>query len=258
MTAALIEADGIGLVLDGKTILHDVSLKLEPNRLVTLIGPNGAGKSSLVGVLLGLRRATGGQVRRRDGLAVGYMPQKLGIDPILPLTVRRFLTLTGKAARGALRPVLEEVRAPDLIDRQMHHLSGGELQRVMLARALLCDPELLVLDEPAKSVDAPGQDLLYDLIERIRDRRGCGILMVSHDLHLVMARTDEVICLDRRICCRGAPLSVGRDPAYLKLFTPKGLIPYVHRHDRGGPPDGAHRSRAVPAALPEKDGHLHG
>jgi zinc transport system ATP-binding protein len=229
----LIAAEGISLALDGRAILDGIELAVHPGEIVTLIGPNGAGKTSLVRVLLGLVRPDSGRIRRRPGLKIGYVPQRVDRDPVLPLDADRFLALAGRTSRERRRSALEEVGAAQVARQPFHALSGGELQRVLLARALLCEPDLLVLDEPVRGVDVGGQIALYDLIDGIRKARGCGVLMVSHDLHLVMAATDEVICLNTHICCAGHPEAVTRHPEYRALFgsAAERLAVYVHHHD---------------------------
>lgn len=236
MSAAgvLIEARDIHLSHRGREVLRDVDLKVEQGRILTLIGPNGAGKSSLVRVALGLIVATRGTVRHHPGLRIGYMPQRLHVPTHMPLTVRRFLSLGGAPKQSRLRAAAERTRTPHLLDQPMQSLSGGEHQRVLLCRALLRGPELLVLDEPVQGVDVTGQAALYALIADLRDELGCGVLMVSHDLHLVMARTDEVLCLNTHVCCSGHPEQVGRDPAFLELFggaVKSALAVYTHHHD---------------------------
>lgn len=234
---ALIEARGIDYSVGGLVILQDASAKISAGEIVTLIGPNGAGKTTLARVMLGLVRPDKGTITRRPGLKVGYMPQKLHLDPSLPLTVDGFLRLgipRSSRGRGTRAALLAEVGAESVKDSQITDISGGELQRVMLARALLRDPDVLVLDEPVKGVDISGQAELYHLIGRIRDQRGCGILMVSHDLHVVMAATDRVVCLNRRVCCAGHPSAVSRHPEFRSLFGPKiadELALYHHDHD---------------------------
>jgi zinc transport system ATP-binding protein len=228
----LIELAGIRVAFGRHLALDDVSLSLAPGEIVTVIGPNGAGKTTLLRVALGLQRPDAGSVRRQPGLRIGYLPQRIAVDETLPLTVRRFLAL----AAGARKPVaaaLAETGAAHAMDLPVQTLSGGEMQRVLLARALLRDPELLVLDEPVRGVDVAGQAELFGLIRRIRDRRGCGILLVSHDLHLVMAATDRVICLNRHVCCSGLPEAVRSDPAYRALFggAVEGFALYAHHHD---------------------------
>lgn len=229
----LLAAAGIRKRYGKLTVLSDVSLKALPGQIVTLIGPNGSGKTTLLRILLGLELPDNGTVHRRAGLRIGYMPQRIQMDRVMPVTVRWFLSLYSSGGEAPGR-VAEEVEAGHLLDASLHTLSGGELQRVMLARALLCRPELLVLDEPVQGVDISGQAALYALISRIRNRYGCAVLMVSHDLHLVMASTDEVICLNHHVCCAGHPQQVKADPAFAQLFGPlvaESLALYVHRHD---------------------------
>ena len=176
---------------------------MSENQIVTLIGPNGAGKTSLVKIVLGLSKPSAGSVKLRKNLRVGYMPQRLHVDNSMPISVQKFLQLAVRAKPELIEQVLSEVKASQLLHSQIHSLSGGELQRVLLARALIQEPEFLVLDEPVQGVDINGQAELYALISSIRDRHQCGILMVSHDLHLVMSATDEVICLNQHVCCHG-------------------------------------------------------
>lgn len=229
----LISAANLGYTIRGHEVLDAVSLQLHRGEIVTLIGPNGAGKTSLVRILLGLKQTTSGEVYRKPGVKIGYVPQKLHIDPVLPLRVRDFLMTVGRFDNQQLVDVLEEVHMPHLLTSPVQALSGGELQRVLLARALLNQPDVLVLDEPAQGVDIIGQQALYQTIKHIRDRHGCGVLMVSHDLHLVMASTDRVVCLNTHICCTGHPDDVSAHPEYLKIFgqAMEGLAPYSHHHD---------------------------
>ncbi len=236
--APLVEVAGVEVGFGGTAVLANVDLRVDDGEIVTLIGPNGSGKSTLVRVVLGLVAPARGRVRLRPGARVGYMPQRVSVDETMPLTVARFLALGARAPRAALDEAigaaLVEVGAAYTATRPVQRLSGGEFQRVLLARALLRDPDLLVLDEPVQGVDVTGQGELFDLIARIRDRRGCGVLMVSHDLHLVMAATDTVVCLNHHVCCTGRPDAVRRDPEYLALFGPftsDGLAVYTHRHD---------------------------
>lgn len=226
---ALIEARGVTVHYGPRMILDHVDLAIHEKEIVTLIGPNGAGKSTLLKVMLGLQKPNHGSVSAAPRIRVGYVPQKLQIDPVLPLTVRRFLTLTGRRNEAELQNSLNEVGAGHLLDAQMSTLSGGETQRVMLARALLREPQLLLLDEPLQGVDVSGQSELYDLISRLRDERHCGILMVSHDLHLVMARTDRVFCLDQQVCCTGHPELRQQGEQVIAGPLPS-LAPYTHHH----------------------------
>jgi len=230
----LIRAEDIHLSLAGREILTGVSLEVSRGEILTVIGPNGGGKTTLLRIMLGLLKPDSGRVSQTRGIKIGYMPQKMHFDPILPLSVRRFLTLSAPRPGEALVRALAEVGAPNLLDAPVQTLSGGELQRILLARALLREPDLLALDEPAQGVDVHGQEELFDLISRLSHELGCAVLMVSHDLHLVMAATDRVICLNRHVCCTGHPGAVQADPAFLKLFTPRtltNLALYTHQHN---------------------------
>ncbi len=231
---SLIAAEGLTLRYGRHTIVENVDLAVHPGEIVTVIGPNGAGKSTLLKLLLGLLAPTSGAVRRRDGLRVGYLPQRLHLDPVLPLTVARLMTLTVRRTRSVVEAALAETGVDRLIDAPIQSLSGGELQRVLLARTLLVDPDLLVLDEPVQGVDFTGEADLYELIGALRRARGCGVIMVSHDLHVVMAATDRVLCLNRHVCCAGTAEAVGRDPEYVRLFgrrAAQALAVYTHHHD---------------------------
>ncbi len=232
--SALIQAESVGLERSGRTILHGVSLSVRSGQVVVVIGPNGAGKTSLLRILLGLWGADSGRVVRARGLRIGYMPQHVQVDPILPLSVRRFLTLRHRATDSRLRDELSQVGVPHLLDAPIQTLSGGEMQRVLLARALIGEPDLLVLDEPAQGVDVVGQGEVFDLIDRLRGKTGCGVLMVSHELHLVMAAADIVVCINQHVCCTGHPEEVSRHPEYQRLFpdaSVRGVGLYTHRHD---------------------------
>ncbi|MDM8348915.1 zinc ABC transporter ATP-binding protein ZnuC [Pseudomonas sp. sp1636] len=233
MSASLIRLAGVGVNFRGQSVLQDVQLSVKPGEIVTLIGPNGAGKTTLVRTVLGLLKPDSGSVWRKPKLRIGYMPQKLHVDATLPLSVLRFLRLVPGVERASAQAALLEVGASQVLDSPLQSISGGELQRVLLARALLRKPELLVLDEPVQGVDVSGQAELYRLITQLRDRHGCGVLMVSHDLHLVMSTTDQVVCLNRHVCCSGHPEQVSGDPAFVELFgqDAKSLAIYHHHHD---------------------------
>ncbi|MEW8524001.1 MAG: zinc ABC transporter ATP-binding protein ZnuC [Candidatus Thiodiazotropha endolucinida] len=230
----LIAAKEICVNLQGRQLLENVSLKVDPGEIVTLIGPNGAGKTTLVRIILGLLKADSGEVTMRPDLRIGYMPQQLSLSENMPLTVRRFLSLGSERRDIEIKGIVNELAIAQLMQQPMQRLSGGERQRVLLARALMRRPDLLVLDEPVQGVDITGQASLYALITEIRDRFGCGVLMISHDLHLVMATTDQVLCLNQHVCCSGHPESVSQHPAYLELFgSPASakLAVYTHHHD---------------------------
>jgi zinc transport system ATP-binding protein len=234
LSVPLVDVQGVSLRLGRHEVLRRVDLTLHRREIVSLIGPNGAGKTSLIRVILGILRPQAGRVVKASDLVIGYVPQRLHLDPILPLSVARFLTIGRRRDQAATVRALAEVGVPGLLQAQMHDLSGGEFQRVLLARTLLREPDLLILDEPAQGIDFTGQLDLYRLIERLRDQHGCGILLVSHDLHIVMAATNRVLCLNRHICCSGQPESVAQHPEYTALFGPRaaaGLAVYTHSHD---------------------------
>ncbi|MDU8418987.1 zinc ABC transporter ATP-binding protein ZnuC [Pseudomonas syringae] len=256
MSDALIRLDKVAVTLSGQNVLDDIQLSVKPGEIVTLIGPNGAGKTTLVRAVLGLLKPDAGSVWRKPRLRVGYMPQKLHVDQTLPLSVLRFLRLVPGVDRTVAASALEEVGAGKVIDSPIQGISGGEMQRVLLARALLRKPELLVLDEPVQGVDVAGQAELYSLITRLRDRHQCGVLMVSHDLHLVMSTTDQVVCLNRHVCCSGHPEQVSHDPAFVELFgnNAQSLAIYHHHHDHAHDLHGAVVNDA--ASLPHT--HVHG
>jgi zinc transport system ATP-binding protein len=240
---ALISARSLWLSRAGRTILQGIDIDIAPNEIVTLIGPNGAGKTTLVRVLLGLEVPDQGTTRRKRGLVVGYVPQRFEVDRAIPLTVSRFVGLGRRAEDDDMARVLSEVGAGKLGERQLSELSGGELQRVVLARALVRAPDVLVLDEPVRGVDYVGEAELYTLIGRLRSEHGFGVLLVSHDLHVVMAQSDRVVCLNRHVCCSGVPQSVAQHPEYARLFGPQaarafGLYHHSHdhRHDLAGEP----------------------
>ena len=235
-------ASGRDLVVryTGRTVLDRVSIEVRRQEVVSLIGPNGAGKTTAVRALLGLIKPDSGAVRHEPGVVVGYVPQRFEQQELLPLSVRRFLAMAGRRGHGDAAAVLEEVGATAAIDRQLSSLSGGEFRRVLLARALLRDPDLLVLDEPIQQVDFAGQMAMHQLIGQLRNRRGCGVLVISHDLHLVLGATDRVVCINGHVCCAGEPEAVSRHPEYVALFGPHAaaaLAVYTHHHDHShGPP----------------------
>jgi zinc transport system ATP-binding protein len=240
--APLIRVQDVTVRFGRRTALDSVSLTLSPGEVVTVVGLNGAGKTTLARVVLGLQAPTAGTLWRRPGLRVGYVPQHLNRDPALPLSTRRFVELGGPAARRRLEEVAAEVGLQEALDAPLADISGGELRRAMLARALARGPHLLVLDEPMSGVDVTGQAELYELIADIRRRRGCGVLLVSHDLHLVMRATDHVLCLNGHVCCTGHPERVTSDPGFIELFgedVARTMGVYVHHHDHRHAPDGS-------------------
>lgn len=214
-------------------VLEDVSFSVNRGETVTLIGPNGAGKSTLMKISLGILDASSGEVYREKSISIGYMPQKVMIDEVLPLSVRDFLYLRPNITYEDVAKALETVRLSRLSDQPVQSASGGEMQRILLARAILGKPDLLVLDEPVQGIDIMGQQEIYGLIAKIRDETGCGVLMISHDLHLVMASTNQVLCLNRHICCSGSPEFVKKNPEYHAMMgrPMEGVAIYTHNHD---------------------------
>lgn len=232
--APLVVLKGVGVRRGGRAILSGVDLTLEPGAILTVIGPNGGGKTTLLKIVLGLLKPDEGTVFVRPGARLGYVPQRLRLDPTLPMTVRRLMRLTHRHPDADLRAALGETGVGHLVDSDVTALSGGEFQRVLIARALLARPDLLVLDEPVQGVDFAGELALYQKIAEIRERHGCAILLVSHDLHMVMAASDQVICLNGHVCCAGMPNEVAESPEYLRLFGPRAagtVALYRHRHD---------------------------
>jgi len=234
MPTPLINAEHLHYQRGDKTILSNVSLSIHNNEVVTIVGPNGAGKSSLLRLLVKLDKPTKGKVEHKKDLRFGYMPQKLQLNPQMPLSVESFLNLSRRHHSPELfDQLLNELNIKQLINSSMHKLSGGEKQRVMLARAVLQKPDILVLDEPAQGIDISGQNRLYELINRAKHIHPCAVLMVSHDLHIVMANTDRVICLNQHICCQGHPDHISNDAAFEQMFGQQlaAVTHYTHRHD---------------------------
>lgn len=233
MSAPLIAARGLGIRLDGREILTDVDFEIRPGEIVTVVGPNGSGKSTLLKALIGAVKPSAGRVERAEGLRLGYVPQKLAIDASLPMTVGRFLSLPRRVSAEAIAAALDKAGVPDLANRQMKDLSGGQFQRVLLARALMDRPQILLLDEPTQGLDQPGSAAFYRRIEEVRSEMGCAVLMVSHDLHVVMAASDRVLCINGHVCCEGTPEIVAGAPEYRALFgsgTKGALALYRHEH----------------------------
>jgi len=258
----LVSVKNAGVQRDGRWLVRDVEFDIRRGEIVTLIGPNGSGKSTTARVAIGVVKPDEGTVVRQPKLRVGYVPQKLSIDWTLPLSVQRMMTLTGRHDNSAIDATLEAVGVAHLAQAQVQTLSGGEFQRALLARAMLRKPDLLVLDEPVQGVDFSGEVALYELIARIRDETGCGILLISHDLHVVMAATDTVICLNGHVCCRGTPQSVVASEEYRKLFGGRAaqtLAVYRHDHDHTHLPDGRviHADGSVTEHCHPEDGHHH-
>ncbi|MGQ0740706.1 MAG: ATP-binding cassette domain-containing protein [Alphaproteobacteria bacterium] len=249
----LIAAENVSVAFGGARLLDRVSMAVHPREIITLIGPNGSGKTTLVRTLLGLTRASEGLVIR-NAARIGYVPQSFMRDRSLPLTAARFVAGFDGAGDGETREALARAGVAGAAERQLSSLSGGEFARVALARAIMRKPDLLVLDEPLSGVDVAGEASLYELIARMRDETGCGVLLVSHDLHVVMASADRVVCLNRHVCCEGDANAVLRDPAFVQLFGPRvaeQLALYTHRHDH------VHTGQVI-GQEQAQDEHLHG
>ena len=233
MTEPLVQLERVTVEFDGRPVVDRVSLKAGRGDIITIIGPNGAGKTTLIKAVLGIQKVHQGKVSLATGLTIGYVPQQLLLEATLPLSVRRFMLLSGQPL-GECESALKRTGVRHLLDASVHHLSGGEKQRLLLARALARKPDLLVLDEPAQGVDINGQAALYQLIRELRDDLDCGVIMISHDLHLVMAATDKVICLNQHVCCSGYPADISQDPAFIDTFghqVADSLAVYHHHHN---------------------------
>lgn len=239
---SLISAKGLSVRYGGLSVLLDVDFTIEAGEIVTIVGPNGSGKSTLIRALLGALKIEG-SVTRAVGLRIGYVPQKLSIDATMPMAVARFLSLPVRQSEADMWRVLAMVGASGLDARQMSALSGGQFQRVLLARALLGKPDILILDEPTQGLDQPGVASFYQLIEEVRRDMGCAVLLVSHDLHVVMSASDRVICLNGHVCCEGTPDVVSEAPEYRAMFgvgTGGALALYRHEHDHHHHDHGGH------------------
>ncbi|SFV81960.1 Zinc ABC transporter, ATP-binding protein ZnuC [hydrothermal vent metagenome] len=230
----LISANNISLSHHGKSILDKVSFELKQGEFITLIGPNGAGKSSLIKVLLGLTKADSGNIERANNIKLGYTPQTFNPNPFIPISVIDFLNLNQKVNQRFLHETATLTGTESLLDSPLKSLSGGELQRVLLTRALLNKPNVLILDEPAQNLDVNGQMHLYKLIQNIHQQQGCAVLMVSHDLHRVMKESTQVLCLYHHICCIGQPESILKDSQFNDLFADQMddlMATYEHHHN---------------------------
>lgn len=257
-TQNILTMENAGVRQGDAWLVRHVDLTLQRGEIVTLIGPNGSGKSTTARLALGLVQPDEGKVARSKFTRCSYVPQKLPLDWTVPLSVERFMQLTGRLSETELDQALGDTGSKHLRDRQMHSLSGGEFQRIMLARAIARKPDFLVLDEPAQGVDFSGEIALYDLISNVREKLECAILLVSHDLHIVMAATDRVLCLNGHVCCHGTPTSVAASPEYQNLFGHRAagtLAVYQHDHDHTHLPDG--RVRHADGTISDQCGHDH-
>lgn len=234
MSDILIEVNKLNLKSHDNFILKDIDLTIRKNDFITLIGPNGAGKSMLLKSMMGLIPLTSGNITYKDNLKIGYIPQRFICDKTLPMSVKYFLRLGKNHEKSFYEEIVEQTKIEALLNKQLSHLSGGELQRVLLARALLQKPDLLILDEPAQNLDLTGQIHFYDYLKKLYEEKKLTIFMVSHDLHLVMSCTKYVICLYHHICCAGTPQSIAQEPQFLSLFghdISKLMSLYHHEHN---------------------------
>ena len=215
---ALISASNVSVIKHHKSILKNIDIQINKNDFITIIGPNGAGKTMLLKCLMGFYKPNFGEVQKKNKLKIGYMPQSINVINTMPMTVKNFITVRKKYDDISFKQVVSEIDIRQLVDKQLSVLSGGEMQRVLLARSLLNNPDLLVLDEPAQNLDISGQLSFYKLIQEIYSKRDISILMVSHDLHLVMVSTKKVLCLSNHICCSGKPQQVAQDPEFISMF----------------------------------------
>ena len=232
-TNTLVELNKVGFKQNNKWLVEGVSLKVEKGKIVTLIGPNGSGKSTTAKIALGIYKNIEGNVKKFTN-KVGYVPQKISIDWTLPLRVYDFMLLTEEIKDESIDEALALTGVSHLKNKNLGNLSGGEFQRVLIARAISKKPELLVLDEPVQGVDYTGEIALYELIKKISDTLNCGILLISHDLHTVMTATDHVVCLNGHVCCSGTPMDVAKNNEYKTLFGEQAsqiLTVYEHKHD---------------------------
>jgi zinc transport system ATP-binding protein len=231
---SLVQVKDLSVSFGARTVLSGVSLHVDPGEIVTIVGPNGSGKTSLLRTIIGAVMPTQGRVILGDNVKIGYVPQKLHIDGTLPITVSRFLKLPGGVSSADISQSLMQAGVPDLAKAQLSQLSGGQFQRVLLARALIAKPDLLLLDEATQGLDQRGSASFYQQIEQVRQDTGCAVLMISHELHVVMSASDRVICLNGHVCCEGAPAIVASAPEYRALFgtgTGGALALYRHEHD---------------------------
>jgi zinc transport system ATP-binding protein len=230
----LITVENLRVKYGSSSVLHSVCLNIKAGEIVTIVGPNGSGKTSLLKAIIGAVQPSEGYIKLKPKLKIGYIPQRLNFDKTLPITVERFMTLTEKASKSTFMSALQTAGVAELLKNQMSSLSGGQFQRVLLARALLGSPEILILDEATQGLDQPGSAAFYRHIEQVRHNTGCAVLMISHDLHVVMSASDRVVCLNGHVCCEGTPSAVISKPEYQELFgagTDGALALYRHVHD---------------------------
>ena len=231
---SLITVENLSVKYGTNFALKKINLEIKSGEIVTIVGPNGSGKTSLIKAIIGAVQPADGKINLKSNLKIGYIPQRLNFDTTLPITVKRFMTLTEKVDKNTYISALETAGVPQILKSQMSSLSGGQFQRVLLARALIGAPEILILDEATQGLDQPGSAAFYRQIEQVRQNTGCAVLMISHDLHVVMSTSDRVVCLNGHVCCEGTPSAVVSTPEYQELFgagTEGALALYRHDHD---------------------------
>ena len=241
----LVQLENVGVFQNNKWLVEDVSLNVEKGKIVTLIGPNGSGKTTTAKIALGIHKNIKGKVKKFTD-KIGYVPQKISIDWTLPIRVTDFMQLTHNLNENEIENALNLTGVKNLKNNDLRNLSGGEFQRVLIARAISIKPDLLVLDEPVQGVDFKGEIALYELIKKISDKINCGILLISHDLHVVMTATDYVVCLNGHVCCSGSPTAVANNKEYQKLFGDRAstiLSVYEHSHDHTHSADGTIKNK---------------
>ena len=237
----LVKLENAGVQRISKWLVKGISFEISQGQIVTLIGPNGSGKTTTAKMILNIMNSDEGQITRNTD-KMAYVPQKINIDWTMPLRVIDFMKITNNLNNNQVIESLTTTGVDKLLYNQIHNLSGGEFQRVLIARAIATKPDLLVLDEPVQGVDFNGEIALYNLIKKISVTLNCGILLISHDMHFVMSTTDHVICLNGHICCSGNPSSIVKNPEYIKLFgehNSETLSYYQHQHDHSHDNDGS-------------------
>lgn len=233
----IVNCSDVSFSRNGVSILERVNLKLHSATITTIIGPNGGGKTTLGKIVAGSLRPMSGKVHRKKNASVGYMPQKISINHLMPLTSKQFilLSVSGKVDRKSFHQVVSDHNIAKLLSKQLYELSGGELQRVLFARLLVANPDIMILDEPTEGLDVVGQQEFYYNLEKLSSEQGKTILLISHDLHTVMSGSNHVLCLDRVICCSGLPETISKDKSYEKMFynkNHKGLVSYYKHYHR--------------------------
>ena len=234
--SVILSGKKINANIKGNVIIRDVDLIISDHDFVTIVGPNGAGKSTLLKVLLGIVPKSNGEIYCKPGLNIGYVPQQFNVPNTMPLTVVDFLKLNSILSETKIDDILIQLDIFKLKLKLIYNLSGGERQRVLIARALLKEPNLLVLDEPAQNLDIKGQLDLYKFLAHLYESKRTSILMVSHDLHMVMSITKRVICFHGRVCCSGEPQVIAKDPAFINIFgddVSSTMSFYQHTHKHG-------------------------